>query len=48
VGNIATEDVLAALRKVGADTGIDPARLSKALELTSEIRTKYAHAPLVN
>jgi hydroxymethylglutaryl-CoA lyase len=48
VGNIPTEDVLAALRKVGANTGIDPARLSKALEMTNEIRAKYAHAPLVN
>ena len=48
VGNIATEDVLAALRKAGADPDIDPARLSKALELTNEIRAKYAHAPLVN
>jgi hydroxymethylglutaryl-CoA lyase len=48
VGNVATEDVLAALRKAGADPGIDPARLSKALELTNEIRAKYAHAPLVN
>jgi hydroxymethylglutaryl-CoA lyase len=48
VGNIATEDVLAALRKVGADPGIDPARLSKALEMSNEIRAKYAHAPLAN
>ena len=48
VGNIATEDVLAALRKTGADPGIDPARLAKALEMTNEIRAKYAHAPLVN
>ena len=48
VGNIATEDVLAALRKAGADPGIEPARLSKALEMTNEIRAKYAHAPLVN
>jgi hydroxymethylglutaryl-CoA lyase len=48
VGNIATEDVLAALRKAGADPGIDPPQLSKALELTNEIRAKYAHAPLVN
>jgi hydroxymethylglutaryl-CoA lyase len=48
VGNIATEDVLAALRKAGADPGIDPVRLSKALEMTNEIRAKYAHAPLVN
>jgi hydroxymethylglutaryl-CoA lyase len=48
VGNIATEDVLAALRKAGADPGIDSARLTKVLEMTNEIRAKYAHAPLVN
>jgi hydroxymethylglutaryl-CoA lyase len=48
VGNIATEDVLAALRKAGADPGIDSARLTKTLEMTNEIRAKYAHAPLVN
>jgi hydroxymethylglutaryl-CoA lyase len=48
VGNIATEDVLAALRKAGADPATDPARFSKALEMTNEIRAKYAHAPLVN
>jgi hydroxymethylglutaryl-CoA lyase len=48
VGNIATEDVLAALRKAGADPGIDSARLTKTLEMTNEIRAKYAHAPVVN
>ena len=48
VGNIATEDVLAALKKAGADPGIDTARLGKVLEMTNEIRMKYAHAPLVN
>jgi hydroxymethylglutaryl-CoA lyase len=48
VGNIATEDVLAALRKVGADPGIESSRLSRALEMTNEIRAKYAHAPLAN
>jgi len=48
VGNVPTEDVLAALRKVGADPGIDSTRLTKALEMTNEIRAKYAHAPLVN
>jgi len=48
VGNVATEDVLAALRKAGADPGIDSARLSKVLQMTNEIRAKYAHAPLVN
>jgi hydroxymethylglutaryl-CoA lyase len=48
VGNIATEDVLAALRRAGADPGIDSSRLTKVLEMTNEIRAKYAHAPLVN
>src|SRR5882672_5701631 len=48
VGNIATEDVLAALRKAGADPGIDSARLTRVLEMTNDIRAKYAHAPLVN
>jgi len=48
VGNIATEDVLAALRKAGADPGIDTAKLTKVLAMTNEIRAKYAHAPLVN
>jgi len=48
VGNVATEDVLAALRKAGADPGIDASRLTKVLEMTNEIRLRYAHAPLVN
>jgi hydroxymethylglutaryl-CoA lyase len=48
VGNIATEDVLAALKKAGADPGIDSARLGTLLAMTNEIRAKYAHAPLVN
>jgi hydroxymethylglutaryl-CoA lyase len=48
VGNIATEDVLGALRKAGADPGIESSRLNKVLELTNEIRAKYAHAPLAN
>jgi hydroxymethylglutaryl-CoA lyase len=48
VGNIATEQVLAALRKAGADPGIEPAQLSKILAMANEIRAKYAHAPLVN
>jgi hydroxymethylglutaryl-CoA lyase len=48
VGNVATEDVLAALRKAGADPGIDSGRLTNVLEMTNEIRAKYAHAPLVN
>jgi hydroxymethylglutaryl-CoA lyase len=48
VGNIATEQVIAALKKAGADPGIDPASLSKVLAMTNEIRATYAHAPLVN
>jgi hydroxymethylglutaryl-CoA lyase len=48
VGNIATEQVLAALRKTGADPGIELAQLSKVLAMANEIRAKYAHAPLVN
>ncbi len=48
IGNIATEQVIAALKKVGADPGIDPDRLTKVLALANEIRATYAHAPLVN
>jgi hydroxymethylglutaryl-CoA lyase len=48
VGNIATEDVLAALKKAGVDPGIDPARLGAVLQMTNEIRAEYAHAPLPN
>src|SRR5437016_8673098 len=46
VGNIATEDVIAALRKARADPGIDSARLTRVIEMTNEIRAKYAHAPV--
>jgi len=48
VGNIATEQVLAALRKAGADPSIDTARLTKVLAMANEIRAKYAHVPLLN
>jgi len=48
VGNIATEDALAALEKAGADPGIDSRRLGTVLGMAAEIRRKYAHAPLVN
>jgi hydroxymethylglutaryl-CoA lyase len=47
VGNIATEQVLAALRRAGADPGID-ARLTKVLAMANEIRAKYAHLPVLN
>jgi hydroxymethylglutaryl-CoA lyase len=48
VGNIPTEQVVAALKKVGADPGVEASRLAKVIEMTNEIRAKYAHAPLVN
>jgi hydroxymethylglutaryl-CoA lyase len=48
VGNIATEQVLAALKKAGADPVIEPERLTRILSMTNEIRVKYAHAPLLN
>src|SRR5271165_4209334 len=38
VGNIATEDVLAALLKAGANPGIEPERLTKILAMANEIR----------
>jgi hydroxymethylglutaryl-CoA lyase len=47
VGNLATEDVLAAVRKAGGDPGIDPTALAPLLQMTNEIRSKYAHAPMV-
>jgi hydroxymethylglutaryl-CoA lyase len=47
VGNIATEDVLAAVRKAGGDSGIDSTALAPLLQMTNEIRSKYAHAPMV-
>jgi len=48
VGNIATEDVLAALRKAGVDPGIESDKLKRVTQLTNEIRARYAHAPLAN
>jgi hydroxymethylglutaryl-CoA lyase len=48
VGNIATEDVLAALRKAGVGPGIESDKLKRVTQLTNEIRAKYAHAPLPN
>jgi hydroxymethylglutaryl-CoA lyase len=44
VGNIPTESVLAALVKAGVHPGLDGAKLAKVIELTNEIRTKFAHA----
>jgi len=47
VGNIATEDVLAAVREAGGDSDINSAALASLLQMTNEIRSKYAHAPMV-
>jgi hydroxymethylglutaryl-CoA lyase len=43
VGNIPTESVLAALVRVGAQPDLDGAKLAKVIELTNQIRAKYAH-----
>lgn len=43
VGNIPTESVLAALVSVGVQPGFDGAKLAKVIEITNEIRAKYAH-----
>jgi hydroxymethylglutaryl-CoA lyase len=48
VGNIATEQVLAALKKAGVEPGIEAEGLAKVLAMTHEIRAKYAHAPMLN
>lgn len=48
VGNIPTEDVLAALGTAGADAQIAGPGLQKLLRMTHEIRANYAHAPTVN
>lgn len=43
VGNIATENVLAALVQASARPDLDGAKLAKVMEMTNEIRAKYAH-----
>jgi len=48
VGNIATEDVLAALSLAGYRQEQTGLHLEKVVKLTNEIRATYAHAPLVN
>jgi hydroxymethylglutaryl-CoA lyase len=48
VGNIATEQVLAALKKAGGNPGMEASRLGKVIEMAKEIRAQYAHAPLAN
>ncbi len=46
VGNIPTESVLAALVSVGVQPGFDGAKLAKVIEMTNEVRAKYAHGPV--
>jgi hydroxymethylglutaryl-CoA lyase len=48
VGNIATEDILAALSLAGYGAEQTGLKLEKVVKLTNEIRATYAHAPLVN
>jgi len=48
VGNIRTEDILAAITKADGNTSIDEAKLTKVLAMTNEIRTRYAHAPIAS
>jgi hydroxymethylglutaryl-CoA lyase len=48
VGNIRSEDILAAVKKAGGETGIDDSHLATVLAMTNEIRTKYAHAPIAS
>ena len=42
VGNISTEAVVAALRKQGADVGINESAVAEACDLTQKLRLKYA------
>jgi hydroxymethylglutaryl-CoA lyase len=46
VGNIATESVLTALVSAGERPVIDGAKLAKVMEMTNEIRAKYAHGAI--
>jgi hydroxymethylglutaryl-CoA lyase len=44
LGNIATENVLAALVRVGAQPALDGAKLAGVIGMTNGIREKYAHS----
>ena len=48
VGNVRTEDILAAINKAGGETGIDDSHLTRVLAMTNEIRGKYAHTPIAS
>ena len=45
VGNIPTESVLAALKKVGVDSYINFANLNKLVEMSDAIRAKFSQEP---
>ncbi len=45
VGNIPTEAILGAFRKVGVDPGIRAACLDRLVEMSDTIRAQYAHDP---
>jgi hydroxymethylglutaryl-CoA lyase len=45
VGNVPTESVLFALAKAGATPPIDPASLTRLLQLSNQIHTTYSHEP---
>jgi len=46
VGNIPTESVLAALVTAGAQPSLDGAKLASVIQMTNEIRAKYAHGAI--
>jgi hydroxymethylglutaryl-CoA lyase len=48
VGNIPTEHILAALRTINVNVEVDSDKLRSAIQMTNEIRARYAHAPLPN
>ena len=48
VGNIATESVLAALRRAGGDAGISMENLGPLIQSTKAIRAEFSHAALAN
>jgi len=43
VGNISTESVLSALVSLGAQPGLDGAKLAKVIAMTNKIRAQYTH-----
>ena len=48
VGNLPTESVLAALVRVGVQPRFDGAKLANVIQMTNEIRAKYAHGAVAS